>query len=172
MKQQKGSVSVSGHKFIGSPIPCGVIITRMKYMLALAENIDYINSRDATIMGSRNGHAPLYLWYNLVQKGTEGIKKDVFNCIDKAKYLENKLREKGVEEVMLNKWSNTVVFKAPFDQEIITKWQLACSNSLCHIVVMPNIDIEKLDSFIIEYCSASNNFNNNNTNNDNDNDNK
>lgn len=23
-----GSVSVSGHKFVGAPVPCGVIITR------------------------------------------------------------------------------------------------------------------------------------------------
>ena len=25
-----GSVSVSGHKFIGAPVPCGVVITRQK----------------------------------------------------------------------------------------------------------------------------------------------
>lgn len=50
-----GSVSVSGHKFIGAPVPCGVVITRQKYISALANNVEYLNSRDATIMGSRNG---------------------------------------------------------------------------------------------------------------------
>ncbi len=25
-----GSVSVSGHKFVGAPVPCGVVITRFK----------------------------------------------------------------------------------------------------------------------------------------------
>lgn len=25
-----GSVSVSGHKFIGAPVPCGVVITRQR----------------------------------------------------------------------------------------------------------------------------------------------
>lgn len=24
--------------------------------------MEYLNSRDATIMGSRNGHAPIYMW--------------------------------------------------------------------------------------------------------------
>lgn len=51
-----GSVSVSGHKFIGAPVPCGVVITRQKYIAALANNVEYLNSRDATIMGSRNGY--------------------------------------------------------------------------------------------------------------------
>ena len=31
-----GSVSVSGHKFVGAPVPCGVVITRMRYVMALS----------------------------------------------------------------------------------------------------------------------------------------
>jgi histidine decarboxylase len=57
-----GSISVSGHKFVGAPVPCGVVITRFKYVLALSSDVEYLNSRDATIMGSRNGHAPIFLW--------------------------------------------------------------------------------------------------------------
>lgn len=29
-KKPIGSVSVSGHKFVGAPVPCGVVITRFK----------------------------------------------------------------------------------------------------------------------------------------------
>ena len=54
-----GSVSVSGHIFVGCPIPCGVQITRMDHV---SRNVEYLASRDATIMGSRNGHAPIFLW--------------------------------------------------------------------------------------------------------------
>ena len=146
-----GSISVSGHKFIGSPVPCGIIVTRMEHIKALARDVDYINSRDATIMGSRNGHTPLYLWYSLVKKGLEGIKHDVELCIEKAQYLEKILIEKKVENVMLNKWSCTVVFKAPTNMELIRKWQLACSGGLCHIVVMQNIDKEQMLEFLEEY---------------------
>lgn len=59
-KKPIGSVSVSGHKFIGAPVPCGVVITRQKYVSALANNVEYLNSRDATIMGSRNGYSPAF----------------------------------------------------------------------------------------------------------------
>ncbi|KAH0683459.1 hypothetical protein KY290_022076 [Solanum tuberosum] len=57
-----GSVSVSGHKFVGCPMPCGVQLTRLEHINALSSNVEYLASRDATIMGSRNGHAPLFLW--------------------------------------------------------------------------------------------------------------
>jgi len=58
-----GSISVSGHKFIGAPVPCGVVMTRMSHITKLSNDIEYLNSKDATIMGSRNGHAAVYMWY-------------------------------------------------------------------------------------------------------------
>ena len=61
-KKPIGSISVSGHKFIGTPAPCGVIVMRMKAAMALSSTVEYLNSRDATIMGSRNGQAPVQLW--------------------------------------------------------------------------------------------------------------
>ena len=45
-----GSISVSGHKFVGAPVPCGVVITRKRYAMALSSDVEYLNSRDATIM--------------------------------------------------------------------------------------------------------------------------
>ena len=45
-----GSVSVSGHKFVGAPVPCGVVITRKRFAMALSSDVEYLNSRDATIM--------------------------------------------------------------------------------------------------------------------------
>ena len=83
-----GSVSVSGHKFVGAPVPCGVVITRKEYVEALSSDVEYLNSRDATIMGSRNGHAPLYLWYTLTKKGYEGMRKDVEKCLRNAHLLK------------------------------------------------------------------------------------
>ena len=74
-KKPIGSVSVSGHKFIGAPVPCGVVITRLRHIRALSSDIEYLNSRDATIMGSRNGHAAIYMWYTLSTKGYSGLRK-------------------------------------------------------------------------------------------------
>ena len=90
-KKLIGSVSVSGHKFVGAPVPCGVVITRKEYVEALSSDVEYLNSRDATIMGSRNGHAPLYLWYTLTKKGYEGMRKDVEKCLRNAHLLKVRL---------------------------------------------------------------------------------
>jgi hypothetical protein len=38
-KKPIGSVSVSGHKFVGAPVPCGVVITRMRYVMALSRSL-------------------------------------------------------------------------------------------------------------------------------------
>ncbi|KAL2511914.1 Serine decarboxylase [Abeliophyllum distichum] len=118
-KKPIGSVSVSGHKFVGCPMPCGVQITRLEHINALSRNVEYLASRDATIMGSRNGHAPIFLW------------------------------EAGIG-AMLNELSSTVVLERPHDEEFIRKWQLACQGNIAHVVVMPNVTIEKLDKFLNE----------------------
>ena len=83
-----GSISVSGHKFVGVPVPCGVVMTRLRYIEALSSDVEYLNSRDATIMGSRNGHAPLFMWYALTHKGYEGFRKDVEKCLRNAHLLK------------------------------------------------------------------------------------
>ncbi len=57
-------------------------------MAALSSDVEYLNSRDATIMGSRNGHAPIYMWYTLTHKGYEGMRKDVERCLRNAHVLK------------------------------------------------------------------------------------
>jgi len=144
------SISVSGHKFLGCPIPCGIILTRKHFIDALSQNIDYINSRDATIMGSRNGHAPIFIWYKLVTMGCEGIVEKVKGCRETAKHLEHCLPLLGVGNVQRNPGSTTVTFARP-SEKLVHKWQLACSGNICHIVVMPNVTKETIGEFMKDY---------------------
>lgn len=55
-----GSISVSGHKFIGTPLPCGIFLTRSELMAKNTSYIDYIDTADGTIMGSRSGLAVIF----------------------------------------------------------------------------------------------------------------
>jgi histidine decarboxylase len=71
------SISVSGHKMLGCPMPCGIALSRKEHVEKVEEHIDYLNSVDTTIMGSRNGQSALYMWYTLRKKGVAGIKEDV-----------------------------------------------------------------------------------------------
>jgi histidine decarboxylase len=154
-KKPIGSVSVSGHKFMGCPMPCGVQITRMKHINMLSRNVEYLASRDATIMGSRNGHAPIFLWYTLNHKGYRGFQKEVQRCIRNAHYLTDCLREANFG-VMLNELSSTVVFERPQSEALILKWQLACQGKIAHAVIMPSVTVEKLDAFVVELIQARN----------------
>eukprot|EP00210_Caulerpa_lentillifera_P006918 g6615.t1 len=152
-KKPIGSISVSGHKFIGAPVPCGVVITRLSLIKVLSSDIEYLNSRDATIMGSRNGHAAIYMWYTLSTKGYSGLRKDVEKCLRNALLLKDMLDQLRVP-AMLNEQSNTVVFERPKDPVFIKKWQLACEGDKAHVVVMPNITIDKLRVFVFELLES------------------
>lgn len=152
-KKPIGSVSVSGHKFVGCPMPCGVQLTRLDHINALSSNVEYLASRDATIMGSRNGHAPIFLWYTLNRKGYKGFQKEVQKCLRNAHYLNDKLRGAGIS-TMLNELSSTVVFERPKDEEFVRRWQLACERNMSHVVVMPSVTVEKLDCFLDELIQA------------------
>ncbi|RZB88615.1 Serine decarboxylase 1 [Glycine soja] len=124
-KKPIGSVTVSGHKFLGCPIPCGIAITRLEYINALSKNVEIIASRDATITGLQN---------------------EVQKCIMKARYLQNRLRDAQIS-TMLNKFSDIVIFERPLDDDFIRRWNLACNGNIAHVVVMQHITIEMLDSF-------------------------
>lgn len=148
-----GSVSVSGHKFVGVPMPCGVVITRMRHVRKLSSDIEYLNSRDATIMGSRNGHAPIFMWHTLTRKGYEGMRKDVEKCLRNAVLLRAMLERAGVK-VLLNELSSTVVFERPAEEAFVKKWQLACEGDIAHVIVMPNVTLPKLEQFAMEYIQS------------------
>jgi histidine decarboxylase len=148
-----GSISVSGHKFIGAPVPCGVVVVRKEHMVNVTMDIEYLNSRDATIMGSRNGHAALYIWYALSKKGVKGLQQDVELCMENSIYLKDRLEANGIS-CMLNKFSSTVVFERPDDHNFVRKWQLACEGKVAHVVVMPNVSKEKLDDFVRDLLAS------------------
>ncbi|MES2961918.1 MAG: histidine decarboxylase [Pseudomonadota bacterium] len=140
------SVAISGHKFIGSPIPCGVVVVKKNYKDRIGQAIPYIGTLDTTITGSRNGHSPVFLWYAIKKFGLEGLKERAQICLEVAEYTETKMKEKGIAA-----WRNpnaiTVVFPKP-SQEVCVKWQLASDSGLSHIICMPGVTKEKIDDFL------------------------
>lgn len=131
------SISVSGHKMIGSPIPCGVFITRQQYVNKVAREVEYVKINDATLLGSRNSLTPLFMWYAIKRHGKEGFTELIKHCISTADYLINKLHSINVY-AWRNDNSNTVVIKEP-PAEFLKKWQIACHNGISHIITMPQV---------------------------------
>jgi len=139
------SVAVSGHKFLGAPIPCGVVIAKKHNVDRIARAIDYIGNLDTTISGSRNGITPLMLWYRLEELGIDGIRRRLAHSLELAAYLEARLQEASIDA-----WRNpnaiTVVFPRASDA-IRAKWQIATAGPISHAIVLPNVTREQIDAF-------------------------
>ena len=76
------SLSISGHKFIGSPIPCGIFITHQHIIESQQRYIEYVRISDSTLTGSRNAITPLILWYAIHHHGYERLKKIARSCLE------------------------------------------------------------------------------------------
>jgi histidine decarboxylase len=141
-KKHIHSIAISGHKFLGIPFPCGIFLMEKRFLHYVQKPIEYIGSVDCMITGSRNGHSPLFFKYILTQRSKDDFKKDIERCIELAEYLVT---------ILPNSWRNqnsiTVVFPKPC-KTLIDKWQLATSNGISHVVVMPHVTKEKLDEFV------------------------
>jgi len=140
------SIAISGHKFFGTPMPCGVVVVKKNNRDRIAKSVGYIGSMDTTITGSRNGHSPLFLWYALKRHGLAGLRNRALHSLSMAAYTEQRLREIGISA-----WRNanaiTVNFPSP-SAEICYKWQLASENGSSHIICMPNVEKEQIDQLI------------------------
>ena len=142
------SLSISGHKMIGSPLPYGIVLAKQSYVNRIAENVEYIGSMDTTLTGSRNGIAPLFLWYAFKTVGLDGYGQRIESCMQTADYAIKKLSELG-----LNPWrhpySNTVVFDRP-SLTVIQKWQLASHGPISHIITMPHVSNQQINSLVAD----------------------
>ncbi|MAF25072.1 histidine decarboxylase, partial [bacterium] len=140
------SLSISGHKLIGSPIPCGVVLALKSNVGRVARAVEYVGSLDSTVSGSRNGFSPLLLWYAIKELGFNGFKKMVRGCVRMAEYAVKKFNEAGI-----NAWKNdyaiTVVFPRP-TEEVSKKWKLAVQDDMAHIICMPHVTKEIINKIV------------------------
>ncbi len=145
------SISTSGHKMIGTPMPCGVLIARRGHVDRVASAIAYLRSSDTTLMGSRNGHAVLSIWSRLIGHGASGYRADVRACLARTERLVAALRASDVP-VLCNPYSFTVVFPQP-GEAIVRTYQLACNKGEAHAIVMPNVTDTLISRFVADYLA-------------------
>ena len=131
------SVSVSGHKLIGAPLPCGVVLTRKPYVERVGRAIEYVGVEDTTLSGSRSAIAPLMLWYAFARHGNAGFRKIVARMLDTAEYAVGQFNERGIP-AWRHQNSVTVVFPKPAPS-VFRKWQMAPEGDIAHIITMPHV---------------------------------
>lgn len=146
------SVAISGYKFIGSPFPSGIVLTKKQYVKKIERTIEYVfKTLDTTITGSRSGHGTLLLWYAIQKKKHRGFQAEAETCLENANYLYNNL-QKIAYPSQLNQFSNIVWFKKP-KKKLINKWHLATQDNFSHVVVMQHVNKAKINTFLEDLIS-------------------
>ena len=146
------SISVSGHKFIGSPMPCGVVLARRQNVDRVAQAVEYVGCSDTTIAGSRNGLSPIIMWSAIQRWGEDGFRQRVRYSLQLADYAIAKFKECGIE-AWRHSNSNTVVFPRPA-AGVIERWQIAPSEKIAHIITMPHVTTEMVDKLVADIAAS------------------
>jgi histidine decarboxylase len=148
------TISISGHKFPGSPSPSGVVVARRSLCDRYVRNVSYTGSPDTTIAGSRSGHAALILWYALNQHGVAGHRRRAQESRALAAYTHAQLHQLGWPAYR-HPLAFTVVLRTPPEQVLRKGWVLAASdNGWCHLMTMPGITIDVIQDFLADMSEA------------------
>ena len=146
------SISISGHKMIGSPLPCGLALAKKRFVERVERSVEYVGVLDTTITGSRSGFTPLILWYALRTMGDSGLAANARRSLQLARYAVDRFQARGID-AWRNKNSVTVVFPRPAES-VMAKWVVAPNREIGHIIALPHMDEEVIDRFVEDYCSA------------------
>ena len=146
------SLSISGHKLIGAPLPCGLAMARKTHVDRIARSVEYVGVNDTTIMGSRSAFSPLILWYALKKLHEEGLTNIVRRSLELADYAIGRLGEIGVK-AWRNDNSITVVFPRP-PESLMEDWVIAPDGDIGHIITLPHVSREIIDSFVGDFARA------------------
>ena len=160
------SIVTSGHKWIGSPAPCGAYLMRNNFRIKPPENTPiYIGSPDTTFAGSRNALSCAVLWTYISTHSYEEQIQKVLHCIDVAKYTYMRLKkleaELGVDLWVTHsyEYSLSLYFRKPND-EIVYKYSMSSENLLVevdgnaqerqysHIYMMEHVTFQKINEMI------------------------
>jgi histidine decarboxylase len=146
------SLSISGHKLLGAPIPCGVVLARRAHVERIAQAVEYVGVEDTTVLGSRSAFAPLLMWYRLRTLGRRGMRALANDCLDVARSGVESFRSRGIP-AWRHRHSITVVIPRP-PKPVFEKWVLAPYGDMAHIVTVPAVSKSTMEQ-IAEDCRAA-----------------
>ena len=148
------SLCFSGHKIIGSPIPCSIVLTYKKYKQKIESSVEYVGLVDSTIAGSRNAFTPLIIWYALKTVGLKGYKKIVNDSITLADYAIEEFKKVGIN-AWRNKASMIVIFDKP-SQKTIEKWQLSPKGNITHLITLTHLSKKMIKEIVSDVAKDLN----------------
>lgn len=139
------SISVSGHKFFGTPVVCGIVLAR-RTPEDLGATVPYLGTQDTTISGSRSGLAAAMLWHAVTSLGADGHARRARRARDVAAYAEMRLHSIGWPA-----WRNPLTFTVmlkPLPAVLATVWPLPTQGDWSHIICMPGVETTHIDALV------------------------
>ncbi|NSC25427.1 histidine decarboxylase [Streptomyces albus subsp. chlorinus] len=145
------TISVSGHKFLGSPVPSGIVLARREMLPELPVG-EYVGADDHTLACSRNGLAPVLLWKRLRELGTAGLRDLVHRCQATAAYAYEALAAAGARP---QRWRHAlaVTFDRP-PRRVCARWRLTVEGDRAQLIAMPHVTRRHVDELVDELCAA------------------
>lgn len=154
------SIAMSGHKWIGTPLPCGIYMTKTKFQLRPPDDPEYIGSQDTTFAGSRNGFCAMLFWDYLARTSYEAQVNKVLYTenITTHAYLQLKALEEKLGEdlwvahtplsltIRFKRTSDNIVFKYSLSGE--TLYVHGTKREYSHIFLMAHVTTALIDELI------------------------
>jgi histidine decarboxylase len=147
------TLSFSGHKFLGAPIPCGVVLSHRNQVRAFYGSAEYVGSLDTTISGSRDGLSAMVLWLVIQRLGQQGMAELAEESLALAVDFAARMEHSGIA-VTRHDHGCILVFAKP-DGALTRRWQLATRGDFAHIVTVPGVTSYMLEAFMDEWIQAA-----------------
>jgi histidine decarboxylase len=140
------SISVSGHKVLGMPVPCSAFLARRDHVGEGRPGAEYVGATDRTWGCSRSGLAVLLLWARLRSLGHDGLRERVGACLDVASYAAEQLAQ--VEGAAADRVTDSIVVTVNRPAEwVVDRWHLAVEGGRAHMVCVSHVTRATVDRF-------------------------
>ncbi|GAA4263379.1 histidine decarboxylase [Dactylosporangium darangshiense] len=146
------SINISGHKFLGTPEPCGILVIRRSACADAVDAVTYTGSVDLTMDGSRSGHTPLMLWWALQQFSPDVLHRRAEVSRANARTAVDWLTTAGIPAGR-HEHAFTVVLPRP-PEPFLDTWPLAVEGDWAHIICMPGKALDDVHRFVTDYVAV------------------
>lgn len=141
------SMSTSGLKGLGVPVPSGIVVTRRSIRDSVARTaVAYLGGHDTTVSGSRSGHTVAMLWWAISELGEKGLRDRARGAVEAAAEVEERIRRAGWR-CWRNPGAMTVVIARP-SEPTVRRWQLATEGGWSHVLCLPGLDTDNVKQLI------------------------
>jgi histidine decarboxylase len=144
------SLSLSGHKFLGTLAPCSVLLVRPG--TTASQMLPYTNDADVTAEGCRSGHSVIRLWWVLHTLSDRALAARAEACRDLAAMATERLRRAGIR-AWRHPHAMTVVLPRP-PERVRARWRLPHGDP-SRILVMPGRDPSAIIACLDELARAA-----------------